>query len=264
MRKIESSKRNDFKNTVAVILAAGKGKRMKSFLPKVLHQIAGRPIIDYIVSTCENLKIPRMILVIGHKKEMVKDFFQQKKQKGLEFVEQKKLLGTGHAVLQTKNLLSNWDGELLVLCGDVPFLSAKTIRKILETHRKTKAQATVLTAIWDDPSGYGRVVKNKNGSVEKIVEEKDASPKEKRIKEVNTGTFCFDALSLFPALDRIKSENKQKEYYLTDVVEIFRKDNKRVSALVAKNPWETSGINSLTQLKKMEALLANKKIDFPY
>jgi UDP-N-acetylglucosamine diphosphorylase/glucosamine-1-phosphate N-acetyltransferase len=257
-------KRNEFKNTVAVILAAGKGKRMKSNIPKVLHQIAGRPLIDYVVSTCQNLKIPRIILIIGHKKEMVKDFFKQKKQKDLEFVEQRKLLGTGHAVLQTKNLLSNWDGELLVLCGDVPFLSVKTIKKLLRTHRKTKAFATVLTARLDDPSGYGRVVKNKDGFVQKIVEEKDASQEEKGIKEVNTGTFCFDALSLFPALERIKSENKQKEYYLTDVVEIFRKNNKRVWALIAENPWETSGINSLKQLEKMEALLTNKKINFPY
>lgn len=249
-------KRDYFKNTCAVVLAAGKGERMKSNIPKVLHKIRGRPIVDYLVSTLQNLKMPKIILVVGYKKEMVLDFFKQKK---FDFVEQKKLLGTGHAVVQTKDKLEDFDGEILVLCGDVPFLSGYTIKKLVKTHRKTKAKATVLTAVLSQPKGYGRIVRRKDGSLEKIVEEKDASEKEKKIKEINTGTFCFDSKSLFLALEKIKNDNQQGEYYLTDAVEILRKKNHKISAVVAEDPKEIMGVNSIPQLKLLEKLLANKE-----
>lgn len=259
---------NYFKNTCAVVLAAGKGKRMKSNIPKVLHKIGGRPIVDYLVSTLENLKIPKIILVVGYKKKMVFDFFKQNRQdvvktlrapQKIEFVEQKKLLGTGHAVLQTEDILADFRGEILVLCGDVPFLSGYTIKKLIRTHRKTKAKATVLTAILDKPKGYGRIVRRKDRSLEKIVEEKDASEKEKKIKEINTGSFCFNSKFLFPALEKIKKDNQQGEYYLTDAIEILRRQNHKISAVVAKDPKEIMGVNSIQQLKLLEKLLANKK-----
>lgn len=248
--------RDYFKNTCAVVLAAGKGKRMKSNIPKVLHKIGGRPIVDYLVSTLENLKIPKIILVVGYKKKMVFDLFKQRE---FEFVEQKKLLGTGHAVLQTEDILADFRGEILVLCGDVPFLSGYTIKRLIQTHRKTKAKATVLTAILDKPKGYGRIVRRKDGSLEKIVEEKDASEKEKKIKEINTGSFCFNSKFLFPALEKVKKDNQQGEYYLTDAIEILRSQNHRISAVVAKDPKEIMGVNSIQQLKLLEKLLANKK-----
>ncbi len=249
-------KRNYFRNTCAVVLAAGKGKRMKSNIPKVLHKIRGRPLVDYLVSTLRNLKIPRIILVVGYKKKMIFDFFKQKQ---LEFVDQKELLGTGHAVLQTKDILEDFGGEILVLCGDVPFLNGKTIKILIQTHRETKAKATILTALLDQPRGYGRIVRRKNGFVKKIVEEKDASEKEKKLKEINTGSFCFNSKSLFPALEKIKNDNQQGEYYLTDAIEILRTQNHKISAVVTKDPKEIMGVNSIKQLKLLEKFLANKK-----
>ncbi|KPL03878.1 MAG: hypothetical protein AMJ90_02925 [candidate division Zixibacteria bacterium SM23_73_2] len=251
------AKRDYFKNTCAVVLAAGKGKRMKSNIPKVMHKIRGRPLIDYLVSTLEDLKIPKIILVVGYKKKMVFDFF---KHKDFVFVEQKKLLGTGHAVLQTKKLLEDFDGEVLILFGDVPFISGTTIENLVKTHRRTKAQATVLTAVLDQPKGYGRIIRREDGSLEKIVEDKDASPKEKKIKEMNTGIFCFNSRYLFPALQKIKKENQQGEYYLTDTVDILRKQKHKVSAFVTRDPKEILGVNSMKQLKYLGKLMANNKI----
>jgi UDP-N-acetylglucosamine diphosphorylase/glucosamine-1-phosphate N-acetyltransferase len=251
------AKRDYFKNTCAVILAAGKGKRMKSNLPKVMHKIRGRPLIDYLVSTLEKLKFPRIILVVGYKKKMIFDFF---KHRDFVFVEQKELLGTGHAVLQTKKMLEDFNGEVLVLFGDVPFISGITVENLVRTHQKTKAQATVLTAVLDQPKGYGRIIRRKDGSLEKIVEDEDASPKEKKIKEINTGIFCFNSRYLFPALQKIKKDNQQSEYYLTDTVDILRKQKHKVSAFVAQDPKEILGVNSMRQLRFLDKLMANNKI----
>jgi len=255
-RALKMPKRDFFKNTCVIVLAAGKGKRMRSDIPKVLQKIKGRPLIDYLVSTLQNLKIPRIILVVGYNKQMFFDFFKQRQ---IEFVEQRRLLGTGHAVLKAKNKLEDFEGEILILCGDVPFLGGGTIKNLVRTHRRTKAKATVLTAIFDQPQGYGRIVRRKDGSLEKIVEERDASEKEKKIREINTGTFCFDSKFLFPALERIRNDNRQGEYYLTDAVDILRKQKHKVSAVVAKDQKEVMGVNSIQQLMLLENLLANKQ-----
>ena len=169
---------------------------------------------------------------------------------------QKEQLGTGHAVLQAKDHLSGFDGDLLVLCGDVPLLTSHTVKKLLEEHRKKEAKATVLTAIIEDPSGYGRVIRNKDGMVEKIVEDKDASEDEKKVREFNTGTFCFDTKSLLSVLDRITADNRQGEYYLTDVLGLLKEENIPVWAVVAADPQETLGINSQEELEKMEQILS--------
>jgi len=242
----------------AVILAAGKGKRMKSDIPKVLHKVGGRPIIEYVVKTAKSLKVQKVIVVIGHKGQMVKDFLKPYQ---LEFAWQKRLLGTGHALLQTKDFLSDFQGTLLVLSGDVPFLRPETVSGLIHTHRKTQASATVLTALLEDAEGYGRVIRGKDGGVEKIVEQKDATPAQRKKKEINTGTFCFDSKLIFPALNQVEKENEQGEYYLTDVVKILRKEGYKVSAFQAKNPQETMGINSLEQLRQMDKLLANGQIE---
>lgn len=242
----------------AVILAAGKGKRMKSDIPKVLHKVGGRPIIEYVVKTAKSLKVQKVIVVIGHKGQMVKDFLKPYQ---VEFAWQKKLLGTGHALLQTKDILSDFQGTLLVLSGDVPFLRSETISRLIHIHRKTPASATVLTALLEDPEGYGRVIRGKDGCLEKIVEHKDATPGERKQKEINTGIFCFDCKLIFPALNQVEKENEQGEYYLTDVIRILRKEGYKVSAFQAKNPQETMGINSLEQLRRMDKLLANGEVE---
>lgn len=250
--------KNENLSIAAVILAAGEGKRMKSDLPKVLHQVGGRPIIEYVVKTAKTLKPNRIIVVIGHQGQMVQDFLKPYR---VDIVWQKELLGTGHALVQTKSLLSDFQGILLVLCGDVPFLRPETIRELIQTHRKTQACATVLTALLEDPEGYGRVIRAEDGSVEKIVEHKDATPRERVEKEINTGTFCFDSRFIFPVLAQVEKENEQGEYYLTDVVKILRKGNHKISAFQARNPRETMGINSFEQLRQMEALWANGQIE---
>jgi bifunctional UDP-N-acetylglucosamine pyrophosphorylase/glucosamine-1-phosphate N-acetyltransferase len=250
-------KKNDFGNIAAVILAAGKGERMKSDLPKVLHKVGGRPMIEYVVKTVKNLNIKKIVVVVGHMGQMVTDFLKPYE---VECVWQKELLGTGHALLQTKSVLSNFKGTMLVLCGDVPFLSKQTLKELILTYKQTGSSATVLTALLEDPQGYGRIIRSEDGFVEKIVEDKDATPVERMEKEINTGTFCFDSRLIFPALNQVEKENQQGEYYLTDVVKVLRKNNHRVSAFRAKNPKETMGINSLKQLQQMEKLLANGKI----
>jgi bifunctional UDP-N-acetylglucosamine pyrophosphorylase/glucosamine-1-phosphate N-acetyltransferase len=242
----------------AVILAAGKGKRMKSGVPKVLHKVGGRPIIEYVVKTAKSLKVRKVVVVIGHKGQMVKDFLKPYQ---VEFAWQRKLLGTGHALLQMKDILSDFQGTLLVLSGDVPFLRPETINGLIHVHRKTQASATVLTALLEDPEGYGRVIRGRDDCVEKIVEHKDATPGERKQREINTGTFCFDSKLIFPALNQVEKENEQGEYYLTDVVKILRREGYKVSAFRAKNPQETMGINSLEQLRQMNKLLANGQVE---
>jgi len=250
--------RRDISTSIAaVILAAGKGKRMKSDLPKVLHRVGGHPIIEYVIKTAKSLKVRKIMVVIGHKGQMLADFLKPFQ---VELVWQRELLGTGHAVLQTRSHLSDFEGTILVLSGDVPFLRAQTVRELIQTHQQTKASATVLSALLEDPEGYGRVIRGMDGSVHKIVEDRDASPEEKKEKEINTGTFCFDSRLIFSTLDQVNRENEQREYYLTDVVKILRNNNRRVSAFQARNSQETMGINSFEQLHQMEKLLANGEI----
>jgi bifunctional UDP-N-acetylglucosamine pyrophosphorylase/glucosamine-1-phosphate N-acetyltransferase len=248
----------DIRPIVAVILAAGKGERMKSDLPKVLHKLGGKPMVEYVVETAKNVGVEKIILVIGYKWELTQNsllYLSEGTFGNVEFVIQKEQLGTGHAVLQTKDHLSDFDGDILILCGDVPLLSSNTVKRLLEEHRTKKAKATVLTAIVEDPSGYGRIIRNKDKMVEKIVEDKDASANEKKVKEFNTGTFCFDCKSLFSVLDKITTDNKQGEYYLTDTLEFFREENLPIWAVVAANPQETLGINSQEELEKMAEIL---------
>jgi bifunctional UDP-N-acetylglucosamine pyrophosphorylase/glucosamine-1-phosphate N-acetyltransferase len=245
-------KMKDSKPIVAVILAAGKGKRMKSDLPKVLHKLGGKPMVEYVVETAKKVGVEKIILVVGHKREKTQDIL---KHLPVEFVIQEEQLGTAHALLQAKDHLANFDGDILVLCGDVPLLKTNAVKRLLEEHRTKKAVATVLTAIVEDPSGYGRIIRDEKGMVQKIVEEGDASADVKEVKEINTGTFCFDSKSLFSVLNNITPDNKQGEYYLTDALELLRKKNLPIGAVVASNPQEGLGINSQEELEIMEEIL---------
>ena len=241
------------KSPVAVILAAGKGKRMNSDLPKVLHKLGGKPMVEYVIDSAREAGAERIILVVGHRWEQTQSRFSHLK---VEFVIQREQLGTGHAVLQTRELLSGFEGELLILCGDVPLLRADTLKNLLAEHRREKAAATVLTAILEDPSGYGRIIRAGDGMVRAIVEDKDASADQKKVSEINTGTFCFDKTALFSVLESVTSDNEQGEYYLTDTVKLLLDQKLTVWAVRASDPSETLGINSPEDLKRVEEILA--------
>ncbi len=240
----------------AVILAAGKGKRMKSDLAKVLHPLCGKPMLAYSIDVARAVGVVKIAVVIGHQADVIRDSFSDQ---GLIFVEQHEQLGTGHAVLQAKNTYRNFDGAILILCGDVPLLQPSTVRSLIENHISENATLTVLTTLLDDPSGYGRVIKRGvGGEVLRIIEEKDASLDEKKIREINTGIYCVDSNFLFRAVEEIGNENVQREYYLTDIVGIARKKGFKTRALIAANSVEVMGINTVEDLKRASAYMICK------
>jgi bifunctional UDP-N-acetylglucosamine pyrophosphorylase / glucosamine-1-phosphate N-acetyltransferase len=233
----------------AIVLAAGKGVRMKSELPKVFHPLAGKPMLEHVLLTLKKIGVERVLAVVGHKKELIIDHFRDW---GISFVEQKEQLGTGHAVMQAEPLLKGFNGTVLVLAGDVPLLSARTLKKLVEFHLSRHSSATVLTAELPDAGNYGRIIRNQDGLIIKIVEKKDANPDELNVKEINSGTYCFDAKALFAALAEVKPENAQKEYYLTDTIGILRRQGMPVFAFLAEDFHETLGVNTQEELKELE------------
>lgn len=237
------------RNLVVIVLGAGKGVRMKSDLPKVFHEILGEPMLTYVLETVKKLNPQQTYLVVGHKRDLIMDYY---KDRNLKFVIQEEQLGTGHAVMQVKPYLEDFSGTVLVLAGDVPLLSESTLRKLMDFHLKHKAAATDLTAELGDPGNYGRIVRNENGEIVKIVEKKDASPLELKIREINTGTFCFEKNALFEALVEVRPENVQKEYYLTDTLEILKRKGQPVYAFRAEDPSETLGVNTKEELIAVE------------
>ncbi len=242
-------------DTVAVILAAGQGKRMKSELPKVLQEINGKAAIEFVIETARTLGVLKVCVVIGYQGGLVQ---YRLKSRGLEFVWQREQLGTGHAVLQTRSFLEHFKGKLLIICGDMPLVSVNSLDKLISALDDKTVSAAVLTGELDDPQEYGRVVRAKDGSVEKIVEAKDATPKEKKLKEVSSGTFCFDAKTLYPILEQLTADNAQGERYLTDVVAILRAQGKKTVAIQVETAEELLGINSEEDLKAVREIWTNK------
>jgi UDP-N-acetylglucosamine pyrophosphorylase len=231
-----------------VIMAAGKGTRMKNpDKAKVMYTVAGRPMVEHVVDLALDLHSDRTIVVVGWKKESVSQHLQ-KAGKPVLCVDQTPQLGTGHAVMQSEKSLAGFAGDVLVLSGDVPLLSLQTTRRLLKVHREARAAATVLTAMLDDPTGYGRIVRDSRGHVVRIVEQKDASEQEKEIKEINSGIYLFDRDRLFEGLKHIKPENAQREYYLTDVFQYFWRHELPVRAVPADHPLEIRGVNTVQQL----------------
>jgi UDP-N-acetylglucosamine diphosphorylase/glucosamine-1-phosphate N-acetyltransferase len=235
-----------------IILAAGKGKRMKSDLAKVLHPLRGKPMLTYPVDIAQAVQSEKVVVVIGHQAEEVKKAF---KNKGLIFVEQREQLGTGHAVLQAADVLKHHKGTVLILCGDVPLLKVSTVYALIDCHMMQKSVITVLTTVLNNPFGYGRVIKNETGDVLQIVEEKDAVARQKQIKEINTGIYCMQSPFLFDAVAALDSENAQNEYYLTDIVKIANQKNFKVSSFVADDPMEVMGINTAEDLQRAQQFL---------
>jgi UDP-N-acetylglucosamine diphosphorylase/glucosamine-1-phosphate N-acetyltransferase len=230
-----------------IILAAGKGKRMKSSLAKVLHPVCGVPMLTHPVAAARAAGAGKIVVVVGHQAERVRELFGKEE---LIFVEQRALLGTGHAVLQAEEVFKDYTGTVVILCGDVPLIRPETVRALYDRHRSNEAAVTVLTTIPADPAGYGRVVKEKEGSVLKIVEDRDATAEEKAIREINTGIYCVESVFLFDAVTRLRNRNAQGEYYLTDIVEMARTSGLRVMSVLADDPGEVMGINTCEELEK--------------
>lgn len=236
----------------AVVLAAGKGTRMKSRRPKVLHPVAGRPMVHYVLEAVRDAGAERVVVVAGYGHEEVS---QAVGELGAELVVQERQLGTAHALLQAERALADFQGEVLVVCGDTPLLRGATLSGLVGRHREAGAAATVLTAFLDNPRGYGRVVRDVSGRILRIVEQADGSPEELAIREINTGVFCFSGAGLFAALREISSANRQGEYYLTDILAVHLQNGRPVSSHPVENPAEVYGINDRRQLAEAERLI---------
>jgi bifunctional UDP-N-acetylglucosamine pyrophosphorylase/glucosamine-1-phosphate N-acetyltransferase len=237
------------KDLRAIVLAAGQGTRMRSDLAKVLHPLQGRPMITFVLDALAHLESSRTVVVVGHQADRVREVCAPY---GVQTVLQAERLGTGHAVQQAHPLLAEGDGLTAVLCGDVPLLRPQTIRALIQTTRDRQAAATVLTALAEDPTGYGRIVRDAAGQVVGIVEHKDATVQQREIREYNTGTYCFANRLLWPALARVDRKNAQGEYYLTDVVGVLVGQGHRVEGLICADEREVQGINTVEDLQRAE------------
>lgn len=206
----------------AIILAAGQGTRMKSKLYKVLHQVCGKPMVEHVLNQITANNMDEVVTIVGHGAEAVEETLGDRTKYAL----QAEQLGTGHAVMQAEKILGGKSGMTLIACGDTPLFTAQTFEELFEYHQTKKAVATVLTARAPNPFGYGRIIRNNIGIVEKIVEQKDATPQEAAVNEINTGVYVFDNEELFKALHKLNNNNAQGEYYLTDLMEIFKNEGK--------------------------------------
>ncbi|OUM95553.1 MAG: UDP-N-acetylglucosamine diphosphorylase/glucosamine-1-phosphate N-acetyltransferase [Thermobacillus sp. ZCTH02-B1] len=239
---------------MAVVLAAGLGKRMKSKRHKVLHPVCGKPMLGHVLDVAAEAGCGRTIVIVGHGADAVRSYVGDR----AECVLQAEQLGTGHAVLQAGELIGGEEGTTVVICGDTPLIRPETIRAMLEEHERAGAAATMLTAVVPDPAGLGRVIRGKDGRVERIVEHRDCTPDELRITEINAGTYCFDNRKLFEALGKVKNDNAQGEYYLTDVIGILHDAGETIAAYRTPDPAEAAGVNDRIALAEAERLMRER------
>ena len=239
-----------------VIIAAGKGTRMHSPLAKVLHPLAARPLLTYVLDGALALAPQRLVVVVGYQAEAVRQVCAPY---GVSCVVQEPQLGTGHAVAQAEPVLADFPGDVLVLYGDVPLLQSATVRALWDEHRQQQATVTVLTAWLDNPTGYGRMLRDAQGRITRIVEERDASDTEKTVQEINSGVYCLQASFLFPALRRIGRQNAQGEQYLTDVVAVAVAEHHRVAHVTVAEAQEILGVNTHAELAYLETLLRQRR-----
>lgn len=243
------------KNIAVIILAAGEGTRMKSSLPKVLHNICGKPMIQYLIDNVNSIGIDKVIVIVGHKAGIVKERIS-----GIKCITQGELLGTGDAVSRARGVFlkdSSID-TILVLYGDTPLLSQGIVKKLIEKHVSSGAGATLLTARLKNPTGYGRIIRSSGSKVIKIVEELDASIYEKVIEEINVGVYCFNKKALFYGLEKIKPDNQKEEYYLTDAIEVLTKSNMPVESVTTDDAEEFLGVNTRVELSKAELVMRKR------
>lgn len=238
-------------NTIAIVLAAGKGTRMKSEKSKQVHKILGKEIVLRAVENAKKAGIHDIVAVVGYKKEQVQEVLKDT----VEYVVQEEMLGTGHAVMQARKYLEGKKGKVVVLNGDVPILRPETIKKLIEKSNANKEYATLLSAIYENPYGYGRIIRDEGGNVEAIVEEKDANELQKEIKEINAGIYCFDIQELLKALDEIDNDNASGEYYITDVIKIMNDKGLKTGATIVEDNTEILGVNDKVQLEILTRIL---------
>jgi len=255
--EMDEMKNND-KNTklATIILAAGKGTRMRSDLAKVLHPLYGKPMVAYPIELARTVGSEIIAVIVGHQADKIKESI---KGDDLVFVHQEQQLGTGHAVLRCRDALQAFQGQILILCGDVPLLLPATIEALRDEHVSHQAVVTVLTTLFDDPTGYGRVVKNESDTILKIVEERDATDEERKIKEINSGIYCVESKFLFEAVGRINNDNAQGEYYLTDILEIASGMNYTAQSFILDDPLEVMGINTVEDLEKANRIMEERR-----
>lgn len=248
---------------VTVILAAGKGKRMLNpQKSKVMFELLGKPMIEYVIELSLKIDSESIIPIVGHQKQSVIDFVNTRfaaDSNKIKFAHQDEQLGTGHAIMQTYEYLKDFDGNVLILSGDVPLLTYDTVKNFIDFHNNNNFEASLISAFFDDPTGYGRIIRNSEGTFIDIIEDKDATEEQKSIKEINSGIYIINNKYLFPALNTIKTNNAQNEYYLTDVFYYFREKGIKIGAMPVKNITEITGINTIEQLKEMEKTVSNKK-----
>ena len=242
----------------AIILAAGEGTRMKSGTPKVLQQLGGRSILDRVLATTKVVGVTERVVVLGHRAEEVKKTLP----KDVKTVLQPKPQGTGHAVQMAQKVLTKKTGDVLVLCGDAPLIRPQTLKRVVGDHRRMKAKATVLTAQVAEPHGYGRIIRERNDArlISRIVEERDATPAERSVREVNSGAYCFTLRALWQVLGKVKNQNKKNEYYLTDVVALLRKEQSIVAACNMPEASEILGVNTRRDLAQAAWVLNQRKL----
>lgn len=242
------------KNTYAIVLAAGQGTRMKSDLYKVLHPVCGKSMVAHVIDNVRKLGTNRIVTIVGHGAEQVEEVLGDKS----EYALQQEQLGTAHAVQQAAGLLEDFEGTTIVVCGDTPLIRSETMQALIDHHKSSAAKATILTAITDNPTGYGRIIRAEDGQVLRNVEQKDATLEEQQVTEINTGTYCFDNKALFEALKKVRNDNAQGEYYLPDVLGILRSEGARVSAYATEDFSETLGVNDRVVLAQAELVMRRR------
>ena len=243
--------------STAIIMAAGKGTRMQSDLPKVLHPVCGRPMLAWVIDACRSAGCDRLILVVGHRDELVRQEFAHLNSR-LDYVMQVPQLGTGHAVMVCKDALAQVEGPVLVVAGDGPLIRPQTLRELIQTHQASGAACTLATSILPQPGSYGRIVRGQDGELQGIVEALDATPEQKQVKEVNVSLYCFDAAALKGVLPRLTNNNAKGEYYLTDALAILRGDGQKLAAVAAVPPEDVLSINNPAELADVEAIMAKR------
>ncbi|OGW84344.1 MAG: hypothetical protein A2987_06940 [Omnitrophica bacterium RIFCSPLOWO2_01_FULL_45_10] len=246
------------KDVIAVVLAAGKGTRMKSGIPKVLHRILGKSIIVHILDSIKKSGVNKTIVVTGHGRGLLKEAL---KKAAVKVVTQKELLGSGHALISAKKALQGRSNNVLVVCGDTPLLKSGTLKELIDKHKQSGASATILAGKLKDPSGYGRIARDGRGRIIKIVEEENVKFYEGSKNEINVGTYCFKALDIFEALGKVKRDNKKKEYYLTDAIDILNREGKLIESVEAEDPDEAIGINERADLAEATQVLKKRILE---
>lgn len=256
----KATEESSMRDLCAIIMAAGQGTRMHSDLVKVLHPLNGLPMAAHVLECCRRLGLKRTLLVIGHQADRVREALAPWAD-GVEFILQAEQRGTAHAVLQAEATLQGYPGDVLVLSGDVPLLSEDLVRRLAATHRTSGAIATFVTARLPDPTGYGRVLRNRRGAFRAIVEEVEATPAERRVREISAGIFCFRAPQLFAALRRVQPSAVKKEFYLPEVLPLLQRAKGRIATVLAEDPQEALGINTRADLAAAAAVLRRRIVE---